>query len=206
MFIDLDHVTPLVRHAAGARRRHAAPGAGPHRPARAQRGRQIDAAEDPARPAAAVVRHAAASSATTCSATAGTALRRAIGYMPEADALVPGLRGAEYVALAGELYGMPRTRGPAPRPRGAHLPRPGGRPLPPARGILHRHEAAPQAGPGPGPRPAGAAARRADQRPRPGRPRGDAAAAAARWAATTASRSCCPRTCSATSSRSARRW
>src|SRR5579871_1095115 len=36
------------------------------------------------------------------------ALRRAIGYMPESDALVPGLRGAEYVALAGELYGMPR--------------------------------------------------------------------------------------------------
>jgi len=36
------------------------------------------------------------------------ALRRSIGYMPEADALVPGLRGAEYVALAGELYGMPR--------------------------------------------------------------------------------------------------
>jgi ABC-2 type transport system ATP-binding protein len=38
----------------------------------------------------------------------GTALRRAIGYVPEADALIPGLRGAEYVALAGELYGMPR--------------------------------------------------------------------------------------------------
>jgi ABC-2 type transport system ATP-binding protein len=38
----------------------------------------------------------------------GTALRRAIGYMPETDALIPGLRGAEYVALAGELYGMPR--------------------------------------------------------------------------------------------------
>src|SRR3954463_11875838 len=35
-------------------------------------------------------------------------LRRSVGYMPEADALVPGLRGAEYVALAGELYGMPR--------------------------------------------------------------------------------------------------
>src|SRR3954470_12381574 len=30
-----------------------------------------------------------------------TILRRAIGYMPEADALIPGLRGAEYVALAG---------------------------------------------------------------------------------------------------------
>jgi ABC-2 type transport system ATP-binding protein len=35
-------------------------------------------------------------------------LRRAIGYMPEADGLIPGLRGADYVALAGELYGMPR--------------------------------------------------------------------------------------------------
>jgi ABC-2 type transport system ATP-binding protein len=38
----------------------------------------------------------------------GNDLRRAIGYMPEADALIPGLRGSEYVALAGELYGMPR--------------------------------------------------------------------------------------------------
>src|SRR5216683_3440025 len=43
-------------------------------------------------------------------ASAGIELRRAIGYMPEADALVPGLRGAEYVALAGELYGMPRRQ------------------------------------------------------------------------------------------------
>src|SRR5688572_14039773 len=33
-------------------------------------------------------------------------LRRLIGFMPEADALVPGLTGVEYVALAGELYGM----------------------------------------------------------------------------------------------------
>ena len=38
------------------------------------------------------------------------ALRRLIGFMPEADALVPGLRGVEYVALAGELYGMPRKQ------------------------------------------------------------------------------------------------
>ena len=44
------------------------------------------------------------------SAAAGTALRRSIGYMPEADALVPGLRGADYVALAGELCGMPRKQ------------------------------------------------------------------------------------------------
>ncbi|MDY3563217.1 ABC transporter ATP-binding protein [Gemmata sp. JC673] len=35
-------------------------------------------------------------------------LRRLIGFMPEADALVPGLTGVEYVALAGELYGLPR--------------------------------------------------------------------------------------------------
>jgi len=39
-----------------------------------------------------------------------TALRRVIGYMPETDALVPGMRGADYVALAGELYGMPRKQ------------------------------------------------------------------------------------------------
>ncbi len=39
--------------------------------------------------------------------SAGIELRRAIGYMPEADALVPGMRGADFVALAGELYGMP---------------------------------------------------------------------------------------------------
>ncbi len=37
----------------------------------------------------------------------GARLRRLIGYMSEADALVPGLRGVEYVALAGELCGMP---------------------------------------------------------------------------------------------------
>src|SRR5204863_4921082 len=36
------------------------------------------------------------------------ALRRLIGYMSEADALIPGLKGAEYVALAGELCGMPK--------------------------------------------------------------------------------------------------
>src|SRR5215207_5623446 len=40
----------------------------------------------------------------------GWQLRRKIGFMPEADALVPGLTGAEYVALAGELCGMPRKQ------------------------------------------------------------------------------------------------
>jgi len=37
-------------------------------------------------------------------------LRRLIGFMPEADALIPGLTGVEYVGLAGELYGMPRKQ------------------------------------------------------------------------------------------------
>src|SRR4051794_36671337 len=39
---------------------------------------------------------------------AGIALRRVLGYMPEADSLVPGLRGVDFVALAGELCGMPK--------------------------------------------------------------------------------------------------
>lgn len=38
----------------------------------------------------------------------GSARRGLMGYMTEADALVPGLKGVEYVALAGELCGMPR--------------------------------------------------------------------------------------------------
>lgn len=41
---------------------------------------------------------------------ANVELRRLIGFMPEADALVPGLRGVEYVSLAGELCGMPRRQ------------------------------------------------------------------------------------------------
>jgi ABC-2 type transport system ATP-binding protein len=38
----------------------------------------------------------------------GASLRRMIGYMPEAEGLIPGLSGVDFVALAGELYGMPR--------------------------------------------------------------------------------------------------
>jgi ABC-2 type transport system ATP-binding protein len=34
-------------------------------------------------------------------------VRRSLGYMPEAAGLVAGLRGVEYVALAGELCGLP---------------------------------------------------------------------------------------------------
>src|SRR5262245_59043997 len=39
--------------------------------------------------------------------TAGLPLRGRVGYMPERNALIPGLNGVEYVSLAGELCGMP---------------------------------------------------------------------------------------------------
>jgi ABC-2 type transport system ATP-binding protein len=42
--------------------------------------------------------------------TSGVPLRGRIGFMPERDAVVPGLNGIEYVALAGELCGMPRRQ------------------------------------------------------------------------------------------------
>ena len=34
-------------------------------------------------------------------------LRGLVGYMPEAHAVVPLLKGVEFVALSGDLYGMP---------------------------------------------------------------------------------------------------
>ncbi len=40
-------------------------------------------------------------------AQAGAKLRGRIGYMPEAAATVPLLKGVEFVALSGDLYGMP---------------------------------------------------------------------------------------------------
>ncbi len=41
---------------------------------------------------------------------ANWSLRQQIGFMPEADALIPGLKGVDYVTLAGELCGMPRKQ------------------------------------------------------------------------------------------------
>ena len=38
------------------------------------------------------------------------ALRVRLGFMPEAESLIPGVPGAELVALAGELSGMPRKQ------------------------------------------------------------------------------------------------
>ena len=40
----------------------------------------------------------------------GVGLRGRIGYMPEREGVVPGLNGIEFVALAGELNGMPRKQ------------------------------------------------------------------------------------------------
>jgi ABC-2 type transport system ATP-binding protein len=42
--------------------------------------------------------------------TAGVRVRGRVGYMPERGAVVPGLRGVEFVALAGQLSGMPRRQ------------------------------------------------------------------------------------------------
>jgi ABC-2 type transport system ATP-binding protein len=41
---------------------------------------------------------------------AGVRLRGRVGFMAEREAFVPGLKGIEYVALAGELCGMPRRQ------------------------------------------------------------------------------------------------
>ena len=40
----------------------------------------------------------------------GSELRTRVGFMPEAESFVPGLRGVDLVALAGELSGMPRKQ------------------------------------------------------------------------------------------------
>src|SRR4051794_4842342 len=61
-------------------------------------------------------------------------LRRLIGFMPEADALVPGLTGIEYVSLAGELYGMPRREAQRRAPQGVSFPAIRGGPPPPRAG------------------------------------------------------------------------
>jgi ABC-2 type transport system ATP-binding protein len=36
----------------------------------------------------------------------GLSLRRQVGYMPEADAIIPGMRGIEFIILAGRLHGL----------------------------------------------------------------------------------------------------
>lgn len=40
----------------------------------------------------------------------GVELRGRVGFMPERNSLIPGMHGIKYVALAGELSGMPRQQ------------------------------------------------------------------------------------------------
>ncbi|MFM8250214.1 MAG: ABC transporter ATP-binding protein [Planctomycetota bacterium] len=40
----------------------------------------------------------------------GVELRGRVGFMPERNALIPGMHGIKYVALAGEMCGMPRRQ------------------------------------------------------------------------------------------------
>ena len=67
---------------------------------------KIDAAQGAAGTARRPTRAAARSWAATF-ATARRELRGRVGYMPEAAAIVPMLKGVEFVTFAGDLYGMP---------------------------------------------------------------------------------------------------
>ena len=129
-----------------------------------------------------------ASSSATCPST--TACRRTAS-------------ATDVVSHLAQMSGLPRT---AARERTAEVLRhvgPVRGALPGDRRLLDRDEAAGQARPGARPRPAAAAPRRADERPRPGRPRRDARADPPNRHASSGSRSSSPRTSSARSSGSA---
>ena len=129
-----------------------------------------------------------------------------MGYMPEHDCLPADVTATEFVTHLGRMSGLPPT---AAKERAAESLRHVGLHEERYRQIgtlLHRHEAAGQAGPGAGRGPGAAAARRADQRPGPGRPRRHARAWSRGSAPNSASRSWSPRTCSVRSSGSATSW
>ena len=95
---------------------------------------------------------------------------------PSPTACRPTSTATDFVGQMARLSGLPARGRPRARRRGAPPRRPVRGALPADRRLLDRHEAAGQARPGARPRPAAAAARRADERPRPGRPRRDAGA------------------------------
>ena len=80
---------------------------GPDGPARAERRRQDDAAEDAARLPEARPR-AAWSAFGLDPAREPLEVRRRLGYMPEQDCHLPGMTASAFVAFAGELSGLPR--------------------------------------------------------------------------------------------------
>ena len=143
--------------------------AGHHRPGRRERRRQVHLHQDPARacsprPAARLGCSASTRPPTPRRSAPGSATCRST------TACRPTLSAAEFVTHLGRMSGLPAHRRPRARLRGAAPRRAVRGALPADRRLLHRHEAAGQAGPGAGARPRPAAARRADQRPRPGRP------------------------------------
>ena len=97
-----------------------------------------------------------------------------VGYMPEHDALPPDISRHRPRRAPGPDVGPARDRRPRADRRSASPCRALRGAVPADRRLLDGHEAAREARPGPRPRPAAPAARRADQRPRPGRPRRDA--------------------------------
>ena len=102
-------------------------------------------------------------------AASGERIRTLTGYMPEHDCLPPDVTGTEFVTHLGRMSGLPAT---AAKERAADSLRHVGlyeERYRQTRHLLHRHEAAGQAGPGPRRGPAAAAARRADHRPGPRR-------------------------------------
>ena len=143
---------------------------GRHRAGRRERRRQVHPDQDPARPARADQRRGAGASASTrpprpTRSGPGSATCRSTTACRRTSS------AAEFVTHLGRMSGLPQDRRPRARLRGAAPRRPLRGALPADRRLLHRHEAAGQAGPGARARPRPAAARRADQRPRPGRPR-----------------------------------
>ena len=94
-------------------------------------------------------------------------VRRAVGYMPEGDCLVPGMTAVELVTTLGRLTGMTYRDAMTRAHEVLDYVELGRGALPRAGGVLHGDEAAPQAGPGAGARPRPAAAGRADQRAGP---------------------------------------
>ena len=94
--------------------------------------------------------------------------------MPEHDCLPADLTATDFVTHMGRMSGLPARRGARAHGRRPPPRRPLRGALPADRDVLDRHEAAGEARAGARPRPADPLPRRADERPRPGRPRGDA--------------------------------
>ena len=94
-------------------------------------------------------------------------VRERLGYMPEHDCLPPGTTAAEFLSHMVQVSGLPPRSSPDTRGRHPAARRSGRRALPAYRTVLHRHEAAGEAGPGFGPRPRSGPAGRAHRRPRP---------------------------------------